>query len=61
MDLTDIQNMVSLIDVVSQRGAFKGEELYDVGTLRNRLVGFIEMNNSQEKSEPELLTETHSE
>ena len=41
LSLQDISAMVQVIDVVSQRGAIRGDELVPVGTLRNKLVGFL--------------------
>jgi len=37
----DILASVQVIDVVSSRGAIKGDELVQVGTLRERLIGFL--------------------
>jgi hypothetical protein len=34
--------MLNLINVVSQRGAFRGEELEDVGTLYNTIKTEVE-------------------
>ena len=41
LSLTDILGVVQIIDVVTQRGAIKGEELVAVGTLRERFVAFL--------------------
>lgn len=41
LSLQDISAMVQVIDVVSQRGAIRGDELVPVGTLRNKLVEFL--------------------
>lgn len=37
----DITACVQIIDVTAQRGAINGEELIQVGTIRERLVGFL--------------------
>ena len=39
--LTDIDNMVKVIDTVAARGAFRGEEMTSVGVLRDRFVSFL--------------------
>jgi hypothetical protein len=39
--LNDILGVVQIIDVVTQRGAIKGEEMVAVGTLRERFVAFL--------------------
>jgi hypothetical protein len=41
LSLQDISACVQVIDVVSQRGAIRGNELQAVGTLREKLVGFL--------------------
>lgn len=48
--LNDIIGVISLIDVVSSRGAFKGQELTPVGTLRDKLSLFVEQNKPKEDS-----------
>jgi len=42
--LNDLAAMIQLIDVVSERGAFKGPELEAVGVLRSRLARFLQAN-----------------
>ena len=39
--LTDISNAVRIIDAAAERGAFKGNELSQVGAVRDRLAGFL--------------------
>lgn len=41
IELNDLVAVVRLIDTVSQRGAFRGEELAEVGILRNKVAGFV--------------------
>ena len=36
------QTIVKLIDVVAARGAFRGEELMNVGIIRSNLVSILE-------------------
>lgn len=63
----DLQMMMSVIDVCSERGAFKGDELYVVGTLRQKLSNFIESitpatltpTSSPETSEVEFSEESN--
>jgi len=47
LNVQDIVNVVKIIDVVSGRGAVKGEELSSVGTVRDRLVAFVNANSPQ--------------
>ena len=42
LNLNDIQGCVTIIDLVTKRGAFEGPELADVGAVRNRLAAFLE-------------------
>ena len=39
--LQDLQFVVNLIDTVSERGALKGDEILNVGSLRQKLVIFV--------------------
>ena len=42
--LQDMVTMVNIIDVCSERGAFKGNELSVVGQLREKLALFVREN-----------------
>ena len=41
LNLSDIRACVSIIDIVTKRGAFEGSELADVGAVRNRIDSFL--------------------
>jgi hypothetical protein len=43
----DIIGCVQIIDVTSARGAIKGDELVQVGTVRERLVAFLRAAKEQ--------------
>lgn len=47
INLGDISTMVQVIDAVSRRGGFAGEELAGVGMLRNKLVAYVNQNAPQ--------------
>lgn len=49
ISLQDFAAMVNIIDVVSQRGAIKGEEMELVGAIRTRLVNFIQAASPQQQ------------
>lgn len=51
MNNEDLNSVVELIDIVAQRGAFKGEELEAVGKLRNKIVKHIFSENKVESNE----------
>ena len=54
LSLNDIANVVQVIDMVSTRGAIRGEELAPVGILRERLVAFLKASQpAQEAAAPE--------
>lgn len=41
INLGDLSTLLQIIDVVSQRGGFQGQELAGVGMLRNKLETFL--------------------
>ena len=49
--LNDFSVMINIIDACSKRGAFEGSELEAVGTIRGRLVEFVEYHKPQEVEE----------
>lgn len=53
LTIKDLAGIVQIIDVVSERGAFKGSELESVGALRNRIADFLKANSTpDEQAEP---------
>jgi hypothetical protein len=54
IDINDIAAMLQIIDVVTTRGAFRGEELLSAGTLRNKLAEIVQANQkpAQENEAP---------
>jgi len=56
ISLNDIISVVSLIDIVSSRGAFKGAELTSVGSIRDKLALFVEQNKPKEEPSKDLDT-----
>jgi len=53
LNLNDFANVVKIIDLVSRRGAFGGDELADVGILRNRFAMFVNQNMPKEQPAPQ--------
>lgn len=47
INLGDISTVLQIIDVVSQRGGFQGQELAGVGMLRNKLEAFLRQHSPQ--------------
>jgi len=48
INLGDISTVLQIIDVVSQRGGFQGQELAGVGMLRNKLEAFLRQHAPQQ-------------
>lgn len=42
LNRADIEAVVQIIDVVSERGAFKGGELASVGAVRQKYAAFLD-------------------
>jgi hypothetical protein len=58
LSLGDFTLAVSIIDVCTERGAFKGNELASIGQLREKFVAFIKANTpEQEVSNKEEIEE----
>lgn len=54
--LNDLKAMCTLIEVCSARGSFKPDEMVDVGTLYNKVIGFlkeVDAANAQAAPAPE--------
>lgn len=43
------RSMVAVIDTMTQRGAFKGEELSTIGNLRDQCIQIIQMGEAREQ------------
>lgn len=57
IELKDIAACVTIIDIVTKRGAFEGAELADVGALRNRLSDFVSAHVEANKPEEDTPDE----
>ena len=49
LTLGDISTVLQIIDVVSTRGGFQGNELAGVGMLRNKIEAFLRQNAPQQE------------
>lgn len=56
--LNDLHALVKIIDVCTKRGAFEGNEMEVVGTVRNKVAKFLE---EKMPKEPEVTEESVSE
>lgn len=57
LSLNDFALVVSIIDVCTERGSFKGNELASIGQLREKFVAFIKANTPAEDVNEETTTE----
>jgi hypothetical protein len=53
LNLNDLAAMRSLIEVVTQRGAFKASELSSVGVLFDKLNSFLEASRAPQEVQAE--------
>lgn len=53
LNINDLLGAVKIIDACSERGAFKGNELANVGAVRDRLEAFAQANMPAEPEETE--------
>lgn len=51
INVQDLAECVNMIDLCSERGAFKGTELSAVGALRQRLVVFLNAYSEEVEEE----------
>ena len=49
MNVNDLATMANIIDICTQRGAFRGNELKQVGELFDKITAFVK--DAQEKAE----------
>jgi hypothetical protein len=52
INLTDLQNFLTVLDLASSRGAFRGNELEPVGALYNKVKRFIDAATPPAAQEP---------
>jgi hypothetical protein len=53
LSLQDLVLVAQVIQITSQRGAFRAEEMANVGALYNKLVAFLESAGAVSKQAPE--------
>jgi hypothetical protein len=57
ISLGDIRGAIQIIDVVTKRGAINGEEMQDVGRIRNAFQAFLNANQPPVPPAPEETAE----
>lgn len=53
INMNDLSTVLQLIDVVSTRGGFQGQELAGVGMLRNKLEAYLRQNMPKQQQGPD--------
>lgn len=53
LNLNDLAAIRNLIEVVTQRGVFKANELSSAGTLYDKLTAFLNAAQSQSQAQPQ--------
>lgn len=63
MELTinDIAAAVQIIDIVTSRGAFRGEELSQVGALRDKYAAFVKAAQEAQAAEAQAAESVDTE
>lgn len=51
LTVNDIAAALQVIDIVSARGAFRGDELSQVGALRDKLAAFVKASQEAQAEE----------
>lgn len=51
LNVNDFITVVNVIDVCTERGAFKGNELLAVGTIREKFAAFVKANMPEEAAQ----------
>jgi hypothetical protein len=57
LNLQELASMANIIDICSQRGAFKANELKQVGELYEKIVTFVNYINEKNNQENSEVTE----
>ena len=56
LNINDIAAVVQLIDIVTSRGAFRGDELSQVGALRDKYAAFVKATQDAQATEQSVDT-----
>ena len=55
ISIQDIEGVISIIDVCSSRGAFRGEELAGVGRLRESFLAEVKAQQPESVAAPDAV------
>jgi hypothetical protein len=54
ISIADLDTIKNIIDLASSRGAFRGEELMEIGTVYNKLKNFLDTVIAQAQAQQPL-------
>jgi len=58
LTINDLATMANVIDIATQRGAFRANELRAIGELYDKLSGFVKAAQEQAKKEEEAAAKS---
>lgn len=58
INLSDLQSLLNVIDLATSRGAFRGNELTQVGAIFDKLDNFLKFVAAQQEAQQEATSET---
>lgn len=61
LTINDIAAALQVIDIVTARGAFRGEELSQVGMLRDKFAAFVKTSQEAQAAEETVDTAADAE
>ena len=61
LTLNELDQIAQVIDLASQRGAFRGNEMQTVGALYNKLASFLSFVQAQQQAAAEAASEEATE
>jgi hypothetical protein len=60
LNINDIAAAIQIIDVVTSRGAFRGDELSQVGALRDKYAAFVQAAQEAQAAEAAESVDTEA-
>lgn len=58
INLSDLQSLLNVIDLATSRGAFRGNELTQVGAVFDKLDNFLKFVAAQQAAQEEAASES---
>ena len=61
ISIADLDTIKNIIDIASSRGAFRGEELQEIGTVYNKLKNFLDAVIAKAQAQLPATTDLNTE